>query len=483
VTFCQLVPMRSIPFEVVCLLGMNDGDFPRPSAPISFERSAPHGKPQPGDRSARDDDRHMFLEAILCARSKLYVSYVGRGLGDDRVRPPSVVVSELIDALDRGFYPAGSIEADPAQRRKELLARVGTEHRLHAFSPRYFDRSDRRLYSYSAQACAAAVVRAVDEDVAAPAVLAELRLSDEPRPEVDVEALVRWVSRPLQCFAEQRLGLYLREEDPPPPDREPLALVRLERWKVGTELLAMRLRGVELARALPALRAAGGVPDGAHGAMLLDQLVVSVEPLVARTLAARGGALLAPVLVSLEHGSVHIRGVLHDLYPGGHVVTTFSKTGPRAEHAWFIRSVVLGCQLAARGVPAAVSSLVCSLPVGKDDDASGAAVTYTLAPLQDPGAVLGDLLDLVQQARRMPLPFERGCSWAYAEARVEGAGRAEAIGAARKAWEQSHKQGYLDLHVERFFPTFDALVAPRDLDFVSVAERTYLPYLRARVAS
>jgi exodeoxyribonuclease V gamma subunit len=30
VTFCTLMPMRAIPFEVVCLLGMNDGDYPAP---------------------------------------------------------------------------------------------------------------------------------------------------------------------------------------------------------------------------------------------------------------------------------------------------------------------------------------------------------------------------------------------------------------------------------------------------------------------
>ncbi|HYR25904.1 MAG TPA: exodeoxyribonuclease V subunit gamma, partial [Aquabacterium sp.] len=36
VTFCTLMPMRAIPFEVVCLLGMNDGDYPRRATRTDF---------------------------------------------------------------------------------------------------------------------------------------------------------------------------------------------------------------------------------------------------------------------------------------------------------------------------------------------------------------------------------------------------------------------------------------------------------------
>ena len=56
VTFCTLLPMRSIPFEVVCLLGMNDGDYPRSSRRSDFDLTALPGQHRPGDRSRRDDD-------------------------------------------------------------------------------------------------------------------------------------------------------------------------------------------------------------------------------------------------------------------------------------------------------------------------------------------------------------------------------------------------------------------------------------------
>ena len=479
VTFCQLVPMRSIPFQVVCLLGMNDGDFPRPSAPISFERSAEHGKPRPGDRSARDDDRHMFLEAILCARRKLHVSYVGRGLGDDRVRPPSVVVAELIDALDRGFFPEGTAETEPVRQREALLSRIGTQHRLHVFSPRYFDQSDRRLYSYSDQARDAA--RALQATSAATrAASAEpivLRVDDEPLQELDVDELVRWVTRPLSTFAEQRLGLYLREEPEPQPDREPLSLGNLDLWQLGSELLALRLRGVAPEAALAALAAGGGVPDGMHGRLLLEGIAADVEPLVERTLAARGGERLPPALVSLDHGGVRIRGVLHDSYPGGHVVTTFSKAGVSPEHPHFIRHVLLGCQRSTEGSRPAPSALICRLRGPKEDDPAAGAVTIVLAPLPDPRLALDELLSLVREARRAPLPFERMTSWTYAEALARGESHAEALQTARTAFEKSQ---FRDPHLPRFFASFEDLTAARPLDFASVAERLFLPYLRGR---
>ncbi|MBF0255925.1 MAG: exodeoxyribonuclease V subunit gamma, partial [Gammaproteobacteria bacterium] len=101
VTFCNMVPMRSIPFRVICLLGMNDGQFPRRDDPLGFDLMAQ--LPLASDRSRRLDDRYLFLEALLSARERLYISYVGNSQRDNSPRNPSVLVSELIDYLQRGW--------------------------------------------------------------------------------------------------------------------------------------------------------------------------------------------------------------------------------------------------------------------------------------------------------------------------------------------------------------------------------------------
>ncbi|WP_157092004.1 exodeoxyribonuclease V subunit gamma, partial [Proteus myxofaciens] len=63
--FCTLMPMRSIPFKAVCLLGMNDGVYPRNIQPLGFDLMAEQRRR--GDRKRRDDDRYLFLEALSSA--------------------------------------------------------------------------------------------------------------------------------------------------------------------------------------------------------------------------------------------------------------------------------------------------------------------------------------------------------------------------------------------------------------------------------
>jgi len=152
VTFSGLNPLRNVPFRAVCVLGLDDRSFPRRPAPLSFDLMA--ARPKTGDASRRDDDRYLFLEMLLAARDRLYVSYVGQSVSDNSPRPPSVVVSELLDYLGSRFRLAGAtpdLKAQPQETPlvSELLV---TRHRLHGFNPAYFqaDRSENpRLFSYS----------------------------------------------------------------------------------------------------------------------------------------------------------------------------------------------------------------------------------------------------------------------------------------------------------------------------------------------
>lgn len=102
VNFCTLMPMRAVPFKVVCMLGLNDADYPRTVQPIGFDL-VPYSKKQKGDRSRKLDDRYLFLEALLSARDNLYMSYIGRSCFDNQPRMPSTLVSELLEYIGRSF--------------------------------------------------------------------------------------------------------------------------------------------------------------------------------------------------------------------------------------------------------------------------------------------------------------------------------------------------------------------------------------------
>jgi exodeoxyribonuclease V gamma subunit len=100
VQFATLMPMRAIPFKVVCLLGMNDGVYPRAPAPRDFDLMSQPAFARAGDRARREDDRYLFLEALLSARDRVYVSWQGRRASDHAKLPPSVLVAQLLDHLN-----------------------------------------------------------------------------------------------------------------------------------------------------------------------------------------------------------------------------------------------------------------------------------------------------------------------------------------------------------------------------------------------
>jgi exodeoxyribonuclease V gamma subunit len=130
VTFCSLMPMRAIPFDVVCLLGMNDGDYPRRGMRNDFDLMGLPGQHRPGDRSRQLDDRQLMLEALLSARSLLYISWTGFSARDNSEQPPSVLVSQMRDYM-------GAVWGEEAVKART------TEHPLQPFSRRYFEQGSR----------------------------------------------------------------------------------------------------------------------------------------------------------------------------------------------------------------------------------------------------------------------------------------------------------------------------------------------------
>lgn len=126
VNICTLMPMRSIPFKVVCLLGMNDGVYPRTLPPLGFDLMSQ--KPQRGDRSRRDDDRYLFLEALMSAEQTLYISYIGRSIQDNSERFPSVLVQELVDYIGQSHCLAGDEDLDCDASEARVKAHITHLH-------------------------------------------------------------------------------------------------------------------------------------------------------------------------------------------------------------------------------------------------------------------------------------------------------------------------------------------------------------------
>ncbi len=229
VNFATLMPMRAIPFRQIWLLGMNDGDYPRRRVPADFDLMA--GDYRPGDRSRREDDRYLFLEALLSAREKLAISWVGRGIRDNSPRPPSVLVGQLRDHIAAGWGLAGTSDA-------KLLEALTTEHPLQPFGRAYFE-PDRqaRLFTYAAE------WRAVHEGEAVGPESPPVLESFAPDGPIRLDDLGGFLRHPVRTFYTRRLGLFLTPDEETEEDEETFGFDGLQTWAMQNALI----RGVETA--------------------------------------------------------------------------------------------------------------------------------------------------------------------------------------------------------------------------------------------
>jgi exodeoxyribonuclease V gamma subunit len=281
VNFCTLMPMRAIPFRHVCLLGMNDGDYPRSQAPLDFDLMA--GDYRPGDRSRREDDRYLLLEALLAARERLYISWVGRSIRDNSERPPSVLVGQLRDHLGAAWSLVGG---------GDLLSALTTEHPLQPFSRRYFG-AEPGLFSYVHEWAAL-------HGQAASAVAQGALPAWEDGQQIGPELLQSFLRDPVKCFFTRRLKVFLDEEEQARLDSEPFALDALERYQLQERLLKAAVLTPDgdaedaLLAAADRLQRSGSTPLAGFGAQYRDALLA---PLPAQLQRYQGLCLLWPELL------------------------------------------------------------------------------------------------------------------------------------------------------------------------------------------
>lgn len=279
-TFATLMPMRAIPFKMVCLLGMNDGEFPRARPPVDFDLMARDIRP--GDRSRREDDRYLFLEALLSARERLHISWVGKSIQDNSNRPPSVLVSQLRDHLDACWR----LPATAARQR--LLPALTVEHRLQAFSRDYFSKASATasLFTYARE-----WERKTTGDTS-------LRTTEAPLPAPILEdpitlgQLAAFLKDPVKTFYRERLGVYYETADLTSEDQEPFALDGLGQWSLQDQLIRARLDALHsdpsrdeaeaVQRQLARIRRRGELPLGAMADLLETSLAGPLDKMFAR---------------------------------------------------------------------------------------------------------------------------------------------------------------------------------------------------------
>ncbi len=423
-TICSLEPMRAVPHRVVCLLGLDDGAFPRGARADGDDLLL--RDPCVGERDPRSEDRQMVLDALMSAGETFVVLYSGADERTGALRPPAVPVSELLDALDTTARAEGG---------RPVRDRVVVRHPLAAVDERNFMAGALGRagpFSFDAVAHDAAVagrgqrVRRqpfLDRPLPAPA------RSDE----VELDDVVAALEHPVRWFLRQRLQLSFFDEHEEVEDSLPLELSGLDTWEVGDRLLAACLAGAGRGEAVAAEWRRGQVPPRELGRRVLEEVADKVEPIAAAARsAAAGAARVVDVQAHLPSGGVvtgTVHGVHHDVVRGDVVVrTVYSRLAPKHR----LRAWVQLLALVAAEPDRPWRAVTIGRPAGRRASAMVAELTTP-----DPALAaqwLEQLVRLRGKALREPLPLPVATACSYATSRFGGDEEVQALQNARQEW-------------------------------------------------
>lgn len=445
VTFCEMLPMRSIPFKVIALIGMNNDTYPRESKPLGFDLIAKH--PRRGDRSLRDEDRYIFLEAIISARLCLYISYIGQSIKDNSEIPPSVVVSELFDYIEKGFY-------HPEKRPLDIILK---RYPLQPFSPRYFQK-DTLIYNYSKEDYETVKKRLETTYRPSPFIVKPLKDTSSEIRNITSSELKRFFQHPVKYFFNNRLGIFLDEIDLTVKDDEPMELNTLDEFKIKQRLIEHLVSSKDLDKIKNAISAEGILPPGSPRKVLLDNVSFEVEDFF-KDLQVYLKDKKDPIDFNMEVNNFNISIRLEEIYGYGLIRYRASKD-IRARHLIDLWIDHLFFNLFGEN-----SSLFLSIKQ-----------KCNFMPVDDARELISRLLVVYNEGLKAPIKLFPETSYAYTK-HLKEKGDYNALKSARGKWEGNDFQ-YTESKDPYYQVCFKG-IDPLDEAFVQLAKEVFGPLVDA----
>ncbi len=432
VTFCNMVPMRAVPFQVICILGMNDGAFPRSQQPVSFDLTMV--KPRRGDRDRRNDDRYLFLEMLLSADKILYLSWTGQNQHDAGNGPPSTVLCELQEYLDRKFSHTGPLPSE----------QLTTIHPSQPFSPLYFEQGS-SLQSYGKEWMPTEKKQKIPPFLPAP-------LAAEKEKHIDIAKFAAFWRHPVRFFLEERVGLRLHVGSRVIEENEPFSFNQLEKFQLRQHSITTALQHQEEAAVFKRLHQSGALPAGQFGSLLFEEAVTAGRDTI-QAVQDMCNQNLAPLEIDIHLDSYRLSGWLNQLYPKGRITwRSGAIKGATLMELW-VYHLLLCSREPSECAPV-------SIHLAKDN-------RYTLKTVGEPERYLKQLIDLFECGNREPLHFFPESAYAFATAEEEKKMQKAVQKWCGSNWSNGPKGEYQNQAYQLLFPDDD--LAPLNEEFIELA--------------
>ena len=471
ITFCNILPMRSIPFKIVVLMGMDETAFPKKVYTPGFNLMKKY--PRPGDKNERHEDLYLFLETLLSARLKLIITYTGMSIKDNSLIPVSGVVSELMEVMEQSFIFPGRYQ-------------YRFFHPLHPFDPAYFDGTG-LLFSYSRDNCRMATAFLKEKVENKPFV--EVGVREKPQEAllaVSLDDIIRFFRNPMEGFVKQGLNITFKILEEEKEDREAFTLAGLDQYFLGNLILEKESLSFHKTDFYPILRAMGSLPPGRKGRLEYERLMTLAGPLIEETRRISGMKRLPMITAGVDVGGRMVSGQITDIREEGNFLIGFGRlNGARMLSAW-IRHLFINAAGSA-DYPKA------TFLTGRDPKGKKPVLTYRFQKLgQDACLYLNQLVDIFQKGQKEPFYFFCETSFQFAEAlSADGFDLTEesvlkAMGRAGKFWYDRHQgtgekeNRYVDLCCQHDGP-FESVETLFSSGFAKNAVSVLRPLLENRV--
>ncbi len=447
VAFCSLASMRSLPYKVICLIGMNDGSFPKYRSTSGFDLMASQFRF--GDRVHRADDRYLFLETLVSAQHTLYISFIGQHIRDNSKLPPSGLVNELLDYLNR-CYHFGTKDG--------VRDCCITYHPLQPFSKHYFQSND-SFISYSKEMYQAYLsnIDATASDL--PFLKYKLPEPTPDQQQIELIQLIKFFSNPARYFLQHRLGIFYEQEDELLETTEPFSLAFFMQCKLEQSLVENRLAGASADDIHAQIRVSGELPHGCFGDRVFEQQIARVEKIIDRLNLYLDVANDISVEIDICINKIQCCGKLNNIGQNGLFSYSIHTIWKNQLLELWIKHLVLNVlkpsnvQLTSRWLDS--------------------EKLYCFKPVDNPEKLLGELFDIYWQGLRQPLHFFSKSSYAYMEHSFKEKDIDECIYKAKQQWCSAFNSNN-----EADNPYYSLAFSKEDVfddDFIELSEQVFRP--------
>ncbi len=413
VTFCTLLPMRNIPFKVVCLIGMNHATFPRKERSTSF--NVMHSNPLIGDRSLRKEDRYCFLEALLSARQTFIIIYQGRNCSDNSIIQPATPVTELIDYIQKNFSIDSHTDAS-------IVNHITWKHRLNAFSEEYFLPTSHKYFSYSKANFEATQKQSLAHT---PQKITPISVPlESPVKTISLQQLCAFFFHPVKHFLKNQLGIFPPQITDSLRDEEPFTLEGLSSYTLNEFLISQRINDAPTKESYEYVKSLGMLPHGEAGRTLFQSSLQEADFFVSALQSSQPLQNVAiDKSVSLSIDDLSLTGNFSHITEQGPLLFRTGRIRAK-DRIWLWLHHLIYC--------ATTDGSCVSTFISKESSDSIKSVQFQR--IDGATQYLRELITLYKAGMSLPLPFYPETSFAFARSHCKGNSAENSLRYAEQSW-------------------------------------------------